>query len=110
MASIGIAGKQRRGPEIVSRPLFVIPRARIRRAVVDQVEFGIVRDPTPCRASANFPFIRWPGGDTEVLAFHPIVWRLEVVADQLLRNPARSNRLARRSSQYSRPAPSASRA
>src|ERR1700751_5313798 len=46
-AGVGIARKQRRRPFVVARTLFLIPRARIAGPVIDQVQVGIVSDPSP---------------------------------------------------------------
>ncbi|MGY2937866.1 hypothetical protein ACVWZ6_007468 [Bradyrhizobium sp. GM6.1] len=81
-AGVGVAGKDCGAPEIVAAALVGVPWARIGCAVVDQIEFGIVGDPSPHRAAADLPAVGRPRLHAEILALETVVERLEVVADQ----------------------------
>src|SRR4051794_29778586 len=59
LAVIGAPRKDALGPEVLTRALLVVPRTRVGRAVVQQVELGIVGNPAPHGAAADF---QWPGG------------------------------------------------
>ena len=81
-AGIGIAREQRRGPFVVARTLLLVPRARIAGAVIDQVQVGIVSDPSPHRSSSGLPGVGRPGLDAEVRAVVRRVERVKSGADQ----------------------------
>src|SRR5690606_27662989 len=70
------------GPLVVAEPLIVIPGPGIRRAVIDQIELRVVRDPTPYGPAADLPASRRPGLHAEVRPAIRLVERLEVFADQ----------------------------
>src|SRR5947209_17415067 len=55
------AGKNAGGPFVVAGTLLGIPRTWISRAVVNEIEIRIVRDPTPAGSAADFPRIAGPG-------------------------------------------------
>src|SRR5262249_42195831 len=55
-------------PFVVARPLTGIPGRRVARTVVDEVQLGIVGDPTPGAAAADLPLIALPSLDARVLA------------------------------------------
>ena len=52
LAGVGVARDDRRAPLVVARPLAAVPRSGVRRAVIDEVELGIVREPSPDRGAA----------------------------------------------------------
>src|SRR3954468_14950479 len=81
-AGIGVAGEDAGGPVVAARPRLRVPGAGIAGAVVDQVELGVIGDPTPDIAAALFPGPRRPGGDAEILAALLVVEGLVVRADQ----------------------------
>jgi len=58
---IGVTRENRHRPLIVAGTLRRIPRAGIARAVIEQIEFGIVGIPSPRRAAADFPLVGLPG-------------------------------------------------
>src|SRR5207249_543203 len=53
-------------PFVVTGPLVGVPRCRIRRAVVDEVERRIIRDPTPCGPTASSPRRAGPSPHAEI--------------------------------------------
>src|ERR1700722_11638577 len=81
-AGIGIACEQRRGPFVVAWTLLLVPRARIAGAVIDQVQVGIVGDPSPHRSSSGLPGVGRPGLDAEIGAVIRRIERAESGADQ----------------------------
>src|SRR3954469_6933455 len=81
-ARIRIACKKAGRPLVVSSAVIGVPRSRIRRAVVDELEFGVVRDPTPYAAAADLPTARRPTLHAQVLTFVTVVEWLEVGADE----------------------------
>ncbi len=70
------------GPLVVSRSLVRVPRTRIGRAVIDQVQARIVGNPAPYRATAPLPGIRWPRLHAEVGATIALVVWIEVRANE----------------------------
>src|SRR6185503_15547503 len=72
----------RRRPFVVTRSLGDVPWARVRRAVVDEIELGVVREPSPRRATADLPRFPGPAGDAEVRTAIVRVERPEARADQ----------------------------
>ena len=78
----GIAREEARGELVVARSLLRVPGRWIAGAVVDEVELGVVRNPTRDAAAADLPGVARPGGDAEVDAFLLRVERLIGVADQ----------------------------
>ena len=60
-AGIGIAGEDGHGPAVVTRALDGVPGRGVARAVVDQVELRIDRDPAPGGAAADLPLVAFPG-------------------------------------------------
>src|ERR1700761_596032 len=64
-----IARPDRAGPPVVSGTHIRIPNTRVAGAVIDEIEFRIVRDPAPYRPAAHFPLVRRP-------AFHTLVCSL----------------------------------
>jgi hypothetical protein len=70
-------------PSTCSRPASAgIPGAGIGRTVVEEVELGVVADPSPHRARRDLPGFGRPRGHAEVLAAILRVERLEAGADQ----------------------------
>src|SRR6185312_6005634 len=68
-------------PLVVSRTHVCIPRPWITRAVVNQVEFGVVRNPAPNGASTTLPLIGSPSAHAQVLALVFGIKRFEVGTD-----------------------------
>ena len=60
-AGIGIACKDGHRPAIVTGPLRRVPGRWVARAVVHEVEVGVVGIPAPGRAAADLPLIALPG-------------------------------------------------
>src|SRR5258705_8173130 len=60
LARIGIAGENAGRPLVVSRTLLRVPWARICGSVIDQIQFGIIRDPAPGGSPTNLPHSRGP--------------------------------------------------
>ena len=67
-AVVRVAGEDGHRPLVVARTLVGVPRAGVTRAVVEQVQLGIVRIPAPGGAAAPLPLVALPGRDAEVLA------------------------------------------
>ena len=84
-AVVRIAREYRNRPFVVARPHIGIPHAGIRGAVVDEIQLGIVRNPTPDRATAQLPLITRPCFDAEVGAAMIGIERLEAGPDQHVR-------------------------
>src|SRR5690242_4742480 len=82
LAGIGIARENPGRKFIVAGTSFGIPRARIRGAVIDQVQLRIVRDPSPNARSTDFPGIWRPSLDAEILAAVLRIERFEFRSDQ----------------------------
>src|SRR5579859_1411972 len=68
-ARFWIARPDRAGPPVVSGTHIRIPNARVAGAVIDEIEFRIVRDPAPHSTAAHLPLVRCP-------AFHALVCSL----------------------------------
>jgi hypothetical protein len=66
---IRVAREDRGGPEVIAAALIGIPGAWVSRAVVDQVQLGVIGDPAPYRTAADLPAIGRPACDAEVLSF-----------------------------------------
>src|SRR4051812_31196732 len=64
--SVCIASENSGGKLVVPGARVGVPRPRIRGTVINEVEFGIIRNPSPCAAATNFPCIRRPGFYAEV--------------------------------------------
>ena len=62
-AVVGAAGEDGHGPAVVAGALHRVPRAGVARAVIEQVQFGIVRIPAPRGAAADLPLVAFPGVD-----------------------------------------------
>src|SRR5581483_6119090 len=77
-----IAGENAGGKFVVAGPSVRVPGARIRRAVIDKVEVGIVGYPRPGATTANLPGIGRPRLHPQVLTAILCVERLEAGADQ----------------------------
>src|ERR1051326_7012766 len=60
LAGVGFAREDTARPLVVAGPHFRIPRTGIRGAVINQIELGVIRDPTPNRAAADFPHVGRP--------------------------------------------------
>src|SRR5262249_51706499 len=58
---IRVAREDRHRPFVVAGTLIGIPRSRISRAVVEQVQLRVVAVPAPRRAAAPFPLVALPG-------------------------------------------------
>src|SRR5262249_60003159 len=56
----GATGKDRRGPLVAARGLLRIPGRRVARAVVKEVQLGIVGDPAPGAATSSLPLVALP--------------------------------------------------
>src|SRR6185437_4306644 len=69
------------GPFVVAGTHVRIPHAGISRAVVNEVEFGIVGNPTPDRAAAPLPLACSPRGNAEIFALIFCVKRFEIGTD-----------------------------
>src|ERR1051325_6800439 len=82
LAAVGLARENRGGPLIVTRTLLVIPRSGIASAVVNEIELGIVGDPTPDRAATDLPGIGRPARNPEIFSLIHFVKRLELRPDQ----------------------------
>src|SRR6185295_13131079 len=81
LASIGVAREDRRRPLVVAGAEVRIPHAWIRSAVVEEIRFGVVRDPSPDRRSTQLPLLGWPGRDAEILPLILGVERVKRSAD-----------------------------
>ncbi len=66
-SGVRVAREHRARPQIVSGPLRRNARARIGRAIVDQLELRVVGDEAPRRACAGAPHVRRPGRDSRSL-------------------------------------------
>ena len=64
-AGIRIAREDGHRPFVVAGPLRRVPGAGIARAVVDQVQLGIVGIPAPGGAAAGLPLVALPGADSD---------------------------------------------
>ena len=60
-AGVGVARKDGHRPAIVAGPLRRVPGRWVARAVVHEVEVGVVGIPAPGRAAADLPLIALPG-------------------------------------------------
>src|SRR5271154_4557648 len=81
-AGFRTARKNRCRPFVVARSPFGVPGSRIRSSVIDEIEFGIVGDPAPYRAAADFPEIFRPCRHAQIFtALRWIKW-LESGTDQ----------------------------
>ena len=67
-AGVDVARPDGHRPLVVAGPLFRIPGRGISRAIIHQIEIGIVGIPTPGRAAADLPFIALPRAGAGVLA------------------------------------------
>ncbi len=67
LAVVGVTGEECARPLVVARPLVLGPGARIRRAVVNEIEIGIVGDPSPHTARAVAPSVGRPARDSQIL-------------------------------------------
>src|SRR5581483_2162000 len=70
------------GPFVVARALLGIPRSGIGSTVVDQIETGIVGEPGPGRAAADFPLLAGPGFLAEILGAVGLIIGLEIRSDE----------------------------
>src|SRR5262245_42622896 len=59
-AGVWIARPDGHRPLVVARPLLWIPGRRITGAVIDEVQLGIVGNPSPGASSSDFPLIAFP--------------------------------------------------
>src|SRR5206468_1132248 len=75
---------------VVAFALLRIPRPRIRRAVIDEIEVGVVGQEPPGRAAADLPCLGRPRRHAEILALVLAVIRLEAATDQHLLVRARA--------------------
>ena len=82
LAVVRIAREDRHRPLVVAGAHVRIPHAGIGGAVVDEIERGIVGDPTPHRSPAELPLLPRPRCDAEVGAAVIGIKRLERRADQ----------------------------
>ena len=48
-------------PLVISGAHLRVPRTWVCRSIINQVEFRIIRNPTPDRPPSYLPLIRWPG-------------------------------------------------
>ena len=88
LTRLRVLGPQRHRPLVVARTLVGVPRARVTRAVIEQVQRGIVGVPAPRRTAATLPLIALPRRDAEVLPLRGRIRGLERVvrdADILVR-------------------------
>src|SRR5438034_11318998 len=69
-AVVRIAGEDGHRPLVVAGPLIGVPRSRVARAVIEQVQLRIVGVPAPRGPTAVLPLIPLPGRDAQVLAAH----------------------------------------
>ena len=60
LSSVGIASEDGARPFVVAGTDVLVPRAGVGRAVIDEVERGIVRQPTPHGAAADLPRVAGP--------------------------------------------------
>src|SRR5688572_5667163 len=74
LARVRITGEDRTRPLVVARPLLGVPRSWIAGAVVDEIELGIVGEPTPDSAGTRLPRLGGPGGDAQIF---PTIVRVE---------------------------------
>ena len=65
---VGIAGHDRHRPAVVARTLRRVPGRGVAGAVIDQVEFRIIREPAPDRAAADLPLVAFPAVQRAVLS------------------------------------------
>src|SRR4029078_3833694 len=76
LPGVYITRKDSARPLVVARSLIRIPWTRIPGAVKDEILFGVVRDPTPHGAAADFPRVARPTAHTKILAL--ILWIVRV--------------------------------
>src|SRR6185312_5887261 len=69
-------------PLVVARAQVRVPDAGVARAVVDEIQLRVVRDPTPDRAAAQPPLLRRPAGDALIGPLILRIKRVELGADQ----------------------------
>jgi hypothetical protein len=81
---IGIPREDRRGPLVVAGTHVGIPRSRVGRSVVHEVEVGIVGDESPHGPSTDLPGIAGPALHAEVRLAVGRIERLEPLAQQHL--------------------------
>ena len=82
LPGIGIARENPGREFVVAGPSFRIPRTRVRRPVINQVQLWIVRDPSPNTRATDLPGIRRPTLHAKILpAILGIEW-LEFRSDQ----------------------------
>src|SRR3954471_8717683 len=84
LARVRLAGEHPRGPFVVARTQLRIPGTGVCGPVIDQIEIGIVRDPSPYVTAADFPHVRRPARYAQVLPPILRVMRLEGGADEHL--------------------------
>ena len=70
-ACVRVAREQGHAPAVVAGAHDGIPGAGIAAAVVDEIERGVVREPTPSRAAAEPPLLAFPGAQARVRADRP---------------------------------------
>ena len=56
-ARVGIAREDAGGKFVIARAILGVPRAGIGGAVIDQVEFRVVGNPSPDATAADFPCV-----------------------------------------------------
>src|SRR6185437_8519233 len=66
LAGVEVTRPDRHRPAVVAGALHRVPGRGVARAVIDQVQLGIVGIPTPRRAAADLPLIAFPGLDRGV--------------------------------------------
>ena len=81
LAGVRIARQNRSSPLVVTGALVLVPRSGIAGAVIDEIEGGIIGEPSPHRATAGFPRVARPRCSTQVLSPIVGVERLEFGAD-----------------------------
>src|SRR5260370_14908356 len=59
---IEVTRPYRHRPAIVTGALHRVPCRGIARTIIDELQFGIVRIPTPCGAATDLPLVALPGG------------------------------------------------
>ena len=82
VSGLGLPGEDGRRPLVVPGTLVRVPRSRIRRAVVDEVEHRVVGEKTPHRAAADLPGLGRPALHSEIGAAVQGVEGMEPRADQ----------------------------
>ena len=68
LPGVGVARENPGREFVVAGPSFRIPRTRVRRPVINQVQLWIVRDPSPNTRATDFPRIRGPTLHAEILS------------------------------------------